>query len=69
MKDMILAGAHAMGIALPAEAPERFALYHALLTEANRTMNLTRVPDDPTSHSVLTSSISPGTASGASESR
>lgn len=47
MKDMILAGARAMGIALPAEAPERFALYHALLTEANRTMNLTRVPDDP----------------------
>ena len=47
MKDMITEGARAMGIALPEDAPERFERFHALLTEANRTMNLTRVPDDP----------------------
>ena len=47
MKERILEGALAMGVALPAEAPEQFALYHALLVEANKTMNLTRVPDDP----------------------
>ena len=47
MKERILAGARAMGISLPEAAPEQFALYHAMLTEANRTMNLTRVSDDP----------------------
>ena len=47
MKDMITEGARAMGIVLPEDAPERFERFHALLTEANKTMNLTRVPDDP----------------------
>ena len=47
MKALISDGARAMGIALPADAPEQFARYHALLTEANKAMNLTRVPDDP----------------------
>ena len=47
MKDLIVNGARAMGIELTGEMAERFAAYHALLVEANKTMNLTRVPDDP----------------------
>ena len=47
MKALISEGARAMGVSLPEAAPEQFALYHALLTEANKAMNLTRVPDDP----------------------
>ena len=47
MKDLIASGARAMGIALPDGAADRFARYHDMLIEANKTMNLTRVPDDP----------------------
>ena len=47
MRNLLLAGARAMGLALTEEAADSFALYHAMLIEANRTMNLTRVPDDP----------------------
>ena len=47
MIDLIVNGARAMGIGLTGEMAERFAAYHALLVEANKTMNLTRVPDDP----------------------
>jgi len=47
MRNLIADGARAMGIALHGDAADRLARFHALLTEANRTMNLTRVPDDP----------------------
>lgn len=39
--------AAAMGIALSAAQAEQFEAYHALLSEANARMNLTRVPEDP----------------------
>lgn len=47
MRDLILDGAQAMGIALPDDAADKFAAYHAMLVEANKSMNLTRVPDEP----------------------
>ena len=40
-------GARAMGIAMTPEQAERFERYHAMLTQANARMNLTRVPEDP----------------------
>ena len=40
-------GAAALGVPLSGEQAERFARYHDMLIEANRRMNLTRVPDDP----------------------
>lgn len=43
----MLAGARAMGIPMSDEQAEQFEAYHALLTQANRRMNLTRVPEDP----------------------
>lgn len=46
MKNMILEGAQKMGICLPERAPEQLVQYHEMLTEANRVMNLTRVPED-----------------------
>lgn len=47
MKDMIRNGASAMGITLPDSAPDQLIQYHEMLTEVNKVMNLTRVPDDP----------------------
>ena len=47
LKQMMLDGAGAMGIEMSPEQAERFEAYHAMLMEANRRMNLTRVPDDP----------------------
>ncbi len=47
MRNLILEGAKAMGIALPDGAADQFTAYHTLLVEANKVMNLTRVPDDP----------------------
>ena len=47
MRNLIVNGARAMGITLPEDAAERFQAYHAMLVEANRTVNLTRVPDEP----------------------
>ena len=47
MRELIRAGAAAMGIALPADAPDKLVIYHEMLVETNRVMNLTRVPDDP----------------------
>lgn len=46
MKNMILAGAQQMGISLPDHAPEQLVQYHEMLMEANRVMNLTRVPEN-----------------------
>lgn len=46
MKNMILAGAQQMGISLPDHAPEQLIQYHEMLMEANRVMNLTRVPEN-----------------------
>lgn len=45
--EMLTAGAAAMGIAVSPAQAAQFARFHELLTEANRVMNLTRVPDDP----------------------
>ena len=42
----MLEGAEAMGIAMTGEQAAKFATYHAMLTEANQRMNLTRVPED-----------------------
>lgn len=47
MRELIRAGAAAMGIALPDDAPDKLVIYHEMLVETNRVMNLTRVPDDP----------------------
>ena len=43
ISERVQQGALQMGIALPPEAAERFALYHALLVEGNARMNLTTV--------------------------
>ena len=37
----------AAGIAATAEQLDKLCAFHALLTQANARMNLTRVPDDP----------------------
>ena len=42
-KDLLAQGALAMGIALSPEQLGQFALYHQMLSQAGRTMNLTRV--------------------------
>jgi len=47
LREMIINGAKAMGIILPDNAPDQLIQYHEMLTEANKVMNLTRVPDDP----------------------
>jgi len=44
--EWIQSGARAMGIALAPDAVDKLRVYHAMLTEANKTMNLTRVADD-----------------------
>lgn len=46
MRELICAGAAAMGIPLPADAPDKLIIYHEMLVEVNKSMNLTRVPDD-----------------------
>ena len=43
---ILLARASEMGLALTPAQAEQFERYHAMLTEANARMNLTRVPDD-----------------------
>ncbi len=46
MRELIRAGAASMGLALPEDAPDKIVIYHEMLIEANKVMNLTRVPDD-----------------------
>ena len=47
LKKMLLEKARAMGLPLSEAQAEQFEAYHALLSEANARMNLTRVPEDP----------------------
>ena len=47
MKQMILDAAKANGLELSEAAAEKLCIYHEMLTEANKVMNLTRVSDDP----------------------
>lgn len=47
LPSLLLDGAARMGLSVSAAQAEQFARYHALLTEANARMNLTRVPEDP----------------------
>ena len=47
LKKLLLDGARAMGVDMSEGQAEQFERYHALLLEANRRMNLTRVPEDP----------------------
>ena len=47
LKQILLNGAAALGVAMSDAQAEQFVRYHGLLTEANARMNLTRVPDDP----------------------
>ena len=44
---LLTEGAARMGLEIAPEQAEQFAAYHRMLTEANRVMNLTRVPDNP----------------------
>ena len=46
LAEMMLESAAAMGIAMTRAQAEQFEQYHAMLTEANRQFNLTRVPDE-----------------------
>ena len=46
-KSILLERATALGLAISDTQAAQFERYHALLTEANARMNLTRVPDDP----------------------
>ena len=46
LADIMRRGASDMGIAMTDAQAEQFEKYHALLIEANRKMNLTRVPED-----------------------
>lgn len=46
LKNMMLEGAAAMGIPMTEQQAEKFEIYHNMLVEANKKMNLTRVPDD-----------------------
>lgn len=47
MRDILIENARRMGIEMTPEQAGKFCRYHELLTEVNKTMNLTRVPDDP----------------------
>lgn len=47
LKQLLINGAATLGLSLSAAQAEQFERYHALLTEANARMNLTRVPEDP----------------------
>ena len=46
LKDLLTEQALRIGIAIDPEQAERFERYHAMLTEANARINLTRVPED-----------------------
>ena len=46
MKAYLTEQALSMGIGMTPEQAQRFEAYHALLTEANKSMNLTRVSQD-----------------------
>lgn len=46
MRDILIDNARLMGIEMSIEQADKFCEYHRMLTEANKTMNLTRVPDD-----------------------
>lgn len=47
MKELMQKGAQQMGISMTAEQTQAFCEYHQMLVSANRTMNLTRISDDP----------------------
>ena len=47
MREILMENALRMGIEMTSEQADKFCRYHDMLTEANKTMNLTRVPDDP----------------------
>lgn len=47
MQEKLIRAFSGMGIALTPAQADAFAEYHRMLTEANKQMNLTRVPDDP----------------------
>ena len=47
MKELLLKGAEQMGVAMTAEQAQAFCEYHRMLVSANKTMNLTRISDDP----------------------
>jgi 16S rRNA (guanine527-N7)-methyltransferase len=47
IEKILLERAQRAGIELTMEAAEKFAVYRAMLIEANRTMNLTRISEDP----------------------
>lgn len=46
MREILINNARQMGIEISGKQADMFCRYHGLLTAANRTMNLTRVPDD-----------------------
>lgn len=46
MQNRLIEMAREMGVEMSAAQAEKFCGYHALLTEANKSMNLTRVSDD-----------------------
>ena len=46
LRDILTTGAASMGIAMTPAQAGQFETYHAMLTEANARMNLTRVPED-----------------------
>ena len=46
LAEMMLESAAAMGIAMTRAQAEQFEQYHAMLVQANRQFNLTRVPDE-----------------------
>ena len=47
MREILIENARRMGIEMTSEQADKFCRYHDMLTEANKTMNLTRVSDDP----------------------
>ena len=47
MRKLLQTRLEAAGIAATAEQLDKLCAFHALLTQANARMNLTRVPDDP----------------------
>jgi len=46
MRDILINNARLMGIEMSNEQAEKFCEYHRMLIEVNKSMNLTRVPDD-----------------------
>lgn len=47
MHDILINGARNMGIEMTRQQADMFCRYHEMLTEVNKSMNLTRVSDDP----------------------